>query len=210
MSEHDDTKPLLASDAPPPYTGIEAPHGPSQGAVPEYTYVAAYPPSAPAPAPAPAPNAGYPGSSSATAGAYPPQPQQSAYPVAYPSGYGTYQPVPTQPMMPQQPMMMPQQPVLTQPMATQPMGGQGQPVMVSMAVRFGELPMVMDCPVCQARITTKTERVNGNLTYLACGGLCLFGCWLCCCFPFCMDSMQDVVHRCPSCSSILGKYQRIK
>jgi len=191
----EDTKPLL-NEAPPPYPVAANNPYPISDAPPPLPQSAGYPPQqqpayAPQPGFAPQPNAGYPGAASPTG--YPAQSQQpmyaqapppTAYPVGYaPPGYGTYTPV---------------------------VIGQPQPVVVAMAVRFSEQPQVMDCPFCQARISTRTEKMSGNLTYLACFGLFLFGCWPCCCIPFCLDSMLDVVHKCPNCSSVLGKYQKLK
>lgn len=33
--------------------------------------------------------------------------------------------------------------------------------------------------------------------------------WCLCCVPFCMDSCLDVIHSCPSCNRILGRFSRV-
>lgn len=40
---------------------------------------------------------------------------------------------------------------------------------------YGELPVNVICPYCQARIVTSTVLEDGNLTYLAASVLCLMG-----------------------------------
>jgi len=170
----------LLKDMPPPY-------------VPDESYA-----NNPAPPPLPsqsgAASAGYPG---AAAGSQP-----GGYPTGYSAGYSAGYPT-TAPVVEYQYQTGYQTGYQT--ISTQPM-----PVIVAVALTFGELPQVMDCPVCHARIATRTEKVAGNMAYLSCGIMFLFGCWLCCFIPFCVDSMQDIVHRCPNCSSIVGRCQRLK
>ncbi|KAK6040179.1 hypothetical protein COOONC_22315 [Cooperia oncophora] len=67
----------------------------------------------------------------------------------------------------------------------------------------------MMCPHCHQQILTKTEPKSGLLTWLLCGGMALFGCWLCCCIPFCVDGCRDTEHYCPNCRKLLGTYRRI-
>jgi lipopolysaccharide-induced tumor necrosis factor-alpha factor len=51
-----------------------------------------------------------------------------------------------------------------------------QPVIIApYTMGFSENPMQMQCPNCHARILTRVSYKNGALTWLICGGLCLFG-----------------------------------
>ncbi|XP_072225407.1 lipopolysaccharide-induced tumor necrosis factor-alpha factor homolog isoform X2 [Leuresthes tenuis] len=72
-----------------------------------------------------------------------------------------------------------------------------------------DTPVQTVCPFCQQSVVTNTEHIPGLLTWAIFGGLALFGCWLCCCFPFCIDSCKDVEHRCPSCHRVICKYKRV-
>ncbi|XP_062307348.1 lipopolysaccharide-induced tumor necrosis factor-alpha factor homolog [Osmerus eperlanus] len=80
-------------------------------------------------------------------------------------------------------------------------------VVVTPALR--DAPGQAMCPHCRENVVTKTEHSAGLLAWLVCGGLTITGCWLCCCIPFCVDSMQDVVHRCPNCNGMIYVYKRI-
>lgn len=84
-----------------------------------------------------------------------------------------------------------------------------QPVIV-VQQGFGPFTKVITCPNCQASISTSMEYEAGILTWLSAGLICLFGCWLgCCLIPFCVDGLQDVKHKCPSCGYFVGMYRRI-
>ncbi|TWW69912.1 hypothetical protein D4764_18G0007180 [Takifugu flavidus] len=34
-------------------------------------------------------------------------------------------------------------------------------------------------------------------------------CFLCCFIPFCIESCQDIMHRCPSCNRVIYIYKRM-
>ena len=123
---------------------------------------------------------------------YPPQqgyapPPQQGYPA--PQGYGP----------PPQQSSQATTTIITQP----------QTVVVGSAM-YGEAPVSMVCPYCTATIVTSVMYSPGTLTWLACGGLILVGCWAgCCLIPFCIDGMQDAVHSCPNCRRQLGVFRRM-
>merc|ERR1712004_154983 len=109
--------------------------------------------------------------------------------------------------------MNPQQPnVYTVPITQPPMQsmGYGIPQQVNTypdgnCFRFQEYPANITCQYCRQQITTTTTKENGLLTWLACGGICLFGCWLgCCLIPFCVDGCEDTIHECGSCKRNVG------
>ncbi|GAU95147.1 hypothetical protein RvY_06822 [Ramazzottius varieornatus] len=71
-------------------------------------------------------------------------------------------------------------------------------------------PCQIQCPSCNNNVLTQTEYEAGAMTWLWAGGLCLLGCWLgCCLVPFCINETQDVIHKCPNCNSVVGRYRRL-
>lgn len=147
----------------------------------------------------------------------PPYPQQQPPPGAYPqSGYPQAPGYPpSQPGYPPQQSGYPPQPAAyaaAQPgyAATTTTIIQQPQVTHLMTVSFHEAPVATTCPACHASVVTATSYVTGTLTWLACLGLCVIGCDAgCCLIPFCVDSMKDVVHSCPSCGNQIGVYRRM-
>ncbi|XP_016392390.1 lipopolysaccharide-induced tumor necrosis factor-alpha factor homolog [Sinocyclocheilus rhinocerous] len=106
------------------------------------------------------------------------------------------------------------------PMYPPPPAQQGQPVTsplvsvqtvyVQPGLAFGSVPVQAHCPVCSQNVITRLEHTSGALAWLSCAGLAIFGCiYGCCLIPFCVDSLKDVIHHCPNCSSVLGVHKRI-
>ena len=117
-----------------------------------------------------------------------------------PPQYG--QPNPPYPGYPQGPPQgYPGQPQMQQPTTANVIYVQ------SHEMRFNKYPAQIQCPSCHNAVTTQVTPVNGLLTWLACGGACLFGCWLgCCLIPFCIDDLKDFEHRCPNCHSVVSAW----
>ncbi|XP_058510313.1 lipopolysaccharide-induced tumor necrosis factor-alpha factor homolog [Solea solea] len=80
---------------------------------------------------------------------------------------------------------------------------------VIMRPALHDIPGQTLCPHCCQTVVTRTEHTPGLLTWAICGGLAFFGCFICCCIPFCIDSCQDVEHRCPSCNKTIYIYKRM-
>ncbi|XP_013397753.1 cell death-inducing p53-target protein 1 homolog isoform X1 [Lingula anatina] len=149
-----------------------------------------------------------------------PQGQPGGYPPAqggYPQGQPGYQPPPGQPggYGPPPQGAYPQQgggyPAGYSTQTTTVIASQPPTTTVIVAqTSFGPRSRSMQCPYCQAHITTSVNYHSGGLTWLIAGLICIFGCWLgCCLIPFCIDDMQDATHSCPNCNRTLGTYHRL-
>ncbi|XP_026883670.2 lipopolysaccharide-induced tumor necrosis factor-alpha factor homolog [Electrophorus electricus] len=85
-----------------------------------------------------------------------------------------------------------------------------QTVYVQPGVVFGDVPVQAFCPICVQSVLTRLDYSSGTMAWLICAGLCIFGCiYGCCLIPFCVDSLKDVRHHCPNCSSLIGVYKRL-
>ncbi|KAL8175270.1 UNVERIFIED_CONTAM: hypothetical protein K2H54_017641 [Gekko kuhli] len=129
------------------------------------------------------------------------------YPVPYPppAGFGAGPPPKEVQAPPYPPHPYPAQPVTTAP---PPVAVQA--VYIQNPLTFHDRPVQMCCPSCSKVIVTRLSHSAGALTWLSAGSLCILGCWIgCCLIPFCVDSLLDVDHYCPSCNTLLGTYKRL-
>ncbi|CAM4855358.1 unnamed protein product [Rotaria socialis] len=80
-----------------------------------------------------------------------------------------------------------------------------QPVSIVAPITIvGQYPMQCTCFQCRRQIVTRTEKKNGLLVWISIGALFIFGFWVCCCIPLCIDACKDTEHYCPSCNPMLG------
>jgi len=126
--------------------------------------------------------------------------QQAAPPVA-----GAPAPGPQPAYAPgyaQQPPVHTQQPAYGSAPTTVIIQQQAPPTIINQ--RFGNQPQHCICPHCQHQGVSKTHHESGLGTWLAAGGICLFGCWVgCCLIPFCLNDLQDTVHKCEKCKKVI-------
>merc|ERR1712062_295277 len=72
---------------------------------------------------------------------------------------------------------------------------------------LGPQPVRLMCPSCQMEITTRTSSKPSMIAWSHSLILCFTMLWPCFCLPFCVDSLQNVKHKCPSCKVVLGRYR---
>ncbi|XP_033760430.1 cell death-inducing p53-target protein 1 homolog isoform X2 [Pecten maximus] len=128
-----------------------------------------------------------------------PSPPQQGYPQAPPpqQGYPQQGAPPPYSQPPQQ-----QHSGATTVVVNAPQTTFGAPILREMSVRC-------TCPHCRADIMTSTTYTSGSMVWLAFLLMFFFGFWLCCFIPFCMDGCKDVVHNCPNCGGVVGRYNRM-
>ena len=74
---------------------------------------------------------------------------------------------------------------------------------------FEHVPTTAYCTSCGTQVLTYTKYRASSMTWALAGLLCGFGCHLGCCLaPFLYNSVKNVVHLCPLCSTELGMYAR--
>ena len=147
---------------------------------------------------------------------YPGQPPQPVYNATPQQGQSSYN-------QPQQYPGLPSQPVYNAPYRPPPnYNPNAQPYsspyqnqrpqpnerMYLMAVvpELPRTPCNISCPTCGRNVETRIEYKSGIATWGLCVCCVVVGCWLgCCLIPFCVNSVKDVNHICPSCGNLLGK-----
>jgi len=78
-----------------------------------------------------------------------------------------------------------------------------QTVVVHQTISLGHQPVNMVCPMCGAQIRTSTDSEPSATAWVLGVILCLL-CWPLSCVPCCIDSLQDVTHKCPNCRKVIG------
>jgi len=81
-----------------------------------------------------------------------------------------------------------------------------QQTVIVQNVQFGPRPMNLICPHCQAQIQTQTDSEPSATAWILGFVICLI-CWPLSCVPCCIDSLQDVTHKCPNCKKVVGSYR---
>jgi hypothetical protein len=61
------------------------------------------------------------------------------------------------------------------------------------------------CPSCHKATNTRVVTRVGTIAWVLCIIMFLFGFWICCFIPFCIDGMQDGNHYCTNCGSAIGR-----
>jgi lipopolysaccharide-induced tumor necrosis factor-alpha factor len=74
---------------------------------------------------------------------------------------------------------------------------------------LGPTPMILECLMCRATITSITRPRIGGITILWALGSCILIPFIGFFIPFCINSCKDVEHSCPNCGYIIGCYSQI-
>lgn len=78
----------------------------------------------------------------------------------------------------------------------------------NLPLEFQKSSFTATCLVCGVTVNTSIKLKVGSLNWVAAGFVCAMGCFLgCCLVPFCVDSLKDVEHRCPTCRSVIVLYR---
>ena len=82
------------------------------------------------------------------------------------------------------------------------MGQQGQVLdQMGQAQMLGPDPIWMTCPNCKTEIFTTTRKSTSTFQLFIVG-------FLCCVCRFCFCIWKDVLHACPKCNYVIGKYKK--
>ncbi|XP_063413490.1 cell death-inducing p53-target protein 1 homolog [Mytilus trossulus] len=85
----------------------------------------------------------------------------------------------------------------------------GQPQTLVLQQTYRDSPVRTTCSSCNADVMTAISFEVGTMAWIVAGCLCIFGFWLCCFIPFCVDGCKDVVHTCPNCNHMVGRFNRM-
>ncbi|XP_070554939.1 LITAF domain-containing protein-like [Ptychodera flava] len=121
------------------------------------------------------------------------------------------------PSMPQDPNAPPPYPSTAFAAPPQPVAYTSQPTAINVMHTpviatpiFRDIPVRTSCANCRSDIVTRTEFEVGSMVWISCFVAVIFGLWLgCCLIPFCIPALKDVVHYCPNCNNVCGKFVRL-
>ncbi|XP_039957670.1 lipopolysaccharide-induced tumor necrosis factor-alpha factor homolog isoform X2 [Bactrocera neohumeralis] len=77
-----------------------------------------------------------------------------------------------------------------------------------MSAPVGPEPATIICPTCNKQVITSVDHTSSTKTHLIALLLCVIGFWPCACCLYCTGCARNVEHRCPSCNSFIGVYER--
>lgn len=79
----------------------------------------------------------------------------------------------------------------------------------SLDYNFPRTPSKVICQYCNDETVTKIEYKSGLASWGICCLCCLCGFWIgCCCVPFFVRDLKNVVHRCGKCDEVIGENLR--
>lgn len=131
---------------------------------------------------------------------YPPHPQHNPYPPQHHHHGGMYPPMPQPGQETHHHIHYVPPPVINEQPAPAP------PTII-VTPQVGPDPTMITCPSCRETVVTRMDYESSTRTHVMAGLCCLFGCWICCWMPYCMDSCRNGNHYCPNCGSFLGTYR---
>ncbi|XP_014207392.1 lipopolysaccharide-induced tumor necrosis factor-alpha factor homolog [Copidosoma floridanum] len=135
-----------------------------------------------------------------------------AVPNVLQPGMAPYPLVPAQPMPMVAPMTTNYAPTLVaQPQVQSAAQSQAPGVRIihqqTVHITMGPNPIKMSCPSCHKNIKTTTTSDHQPVAHICCIVLCLFGCCLCSCLPYCLSAFMNVHHFCPNCKAYIGTWK---
>ncbi|XP_049306926.1 lipopolysaccharide-induced tumor necrosis factor-alpha factor homolog [Bactrocera dorsalis] len=77
-----------------------------------------------------------------------------------------------------------------------------------MSAPVGPEPATIICPTCNKQVITSVDYTSSTKTHLIALLLCVIGFWPCACCLYCTKCARNAAHRCPSCNSFIGVYER--
>lgn len=73
-------------------------------------------------------------------------------------------------------------------------------------VEWGSVSQKVICPFCNEETETKVQTSRTGKAWCMCCAMCAVGLWPCCLIPLYCKQMKAIVHKCPHCHIVLGRY----